>query len=182
MSAQRKIKASPSHLKIVKGGKSDPMNSVIDNTWMFIHAALWPHEEFTHKEEEQFKMLISEHYNYSENPNSVFEELIERVCLAKRFIKRKPGRYIAKPIDWLNIHYYAGLTGTVAWYNEVCIQRATVPSYNHGLTVLAKAITKYLQEPTVKTIVCHRKKLIAEKQFDLLQIFNNTIIHFQIKK
>lgn len=180
MSAQRKIKASPSHLKIVKGGKSDPMNSVIDNTWMFIHAALWDHEEYSNKEIEKFKQLISEHYNFSDNPSSVFEELIERVCLAKRFVKRRQGRYIAKPIDWLNIHYYAGLTGTKNWYQGLCLQRITVPEYNSGLTLLAKAILKYLQEPCAKTILCYRKKLIAEKQFDLLQIFNNTIVQFQI--
>ncbi len=180
MSAQRKIKASPLHLKIVKGGKSDPINSVIDNTWIFIHAALWDQEEFSNKEIEQFKQLIAEHYHFSENSQSVFEELIERVCLAKRFIKRRQGRYVAKPIDWLNIHYYAGLAGTQGWYNEVCLQRITVPDYNKGLTLLAKAILKYLQEPTAKTILSYRKKLIAEKQFDLLQIFNNTIVQFQI--
>ena len=180
MAAQRKIKASPSHLKIVKGGKNDPMNSVIDNTWMFIHAALWDHEEFSDKEIEQFKKLISEHYHVSKNSQNVFEELIERVCLAKRFVNRRHGRYVAKPIDWLNIHYYAGLAGTQGWYNEVCLQRITVPEYNKGLTILAKGILKYLQEPSAKTILSYRKKLIAEKQFDLLQIFNNTIVQHQI--
>ncbi len=182
MTAVRKLKSARPLLRIVKGGKSDPMKSVIENTWIFIHAALWPNEEFTNNEEEQFKQLISEHFNFSDNPNSVFEELIERVCLVKRFISRKQSRYVAKPIDWLNIHYYAGLTGTAGWYDEVCLQRATVPQYNYGLRLLSKAITKYLQEPTVKTIVNYRKKLIAEKQFDLLQIFNNSIIHFQIQK
>jgi hypothetical protein len=60
------------------------------------------------------------------------------------------------------------------------VQRISVPEYNKGITLLAKAITKYLQEPTIKTIVAYRKKLITQKQFDLLQIFNNSIINFQI--
>ena len=102
------------------------------------------------------------------------------MCLAKRYVNRKRGRYLSKPIDWLNLNYHKGLAGTEGWYQEVCLQRISVPEYNKGITLLAKAITKYLQEPTIKTIVSYRKKLIAQKQFDLLQIFNNSIINFQI--
>lgn len=180
MTAVRKTKTAVPHLKVVKGGKSNPKNNIVENTWNFIHAALWSNSEFSYKEKTQFENLIAEHYNTLKNPEKVFEEIIERVCLAKRFITRKRGRYIAKPIDWLNINYYAGLTGTEGWYQEVCLQRITVPDYNYGITLLAKAICKYLQEPTIKTIATYRKKLIAEKQFDLLQIFNNAIINFQI--
>jgi hypothetical protein len=182
MTAVRKIKTHVSHLRVIKGGKSNPKNSIVENTWLFIHAALWNNNEFTEKEKTQFENLIAEHFNTFNTPEKVFEEIIERVCLAKRFINRKHGRYVAKPIDWLNIHYYAGLTGTQAWYKQVYLQRITVPDYNYGITLLTKAITKYLQEPTIKTIVTYRKKLIAEKQFDLLQIFNNSIINFQINK
>ena len=180
MSAVKKNKTAAPYLRVIKGGKSNPLNNIIDNTWIFIHAALWCNNEFSGKEEAQFQSLIAEHYNTHKNPTKVFEEIIERVCLAKRYVSRKRGRYLSKPIDWLNLHYHKGLTGTEGWYQEVCLQRITVPEYNKGITLLAKAITKYLQEPTIKTIVTYRKKLIAEKQFDLLQIFNNSIINFQI--
>ena len=182
MTAIRNIKTVKSHLRIVKGGKTNPQNSMIENTWIFIHATLWNNEDFSQKEEMQFQNLIAEHYNTTKHPTQVFEEIIERVCLAKRFVNRKHGRYVAKPIDWLNIHYYAGLSGTQGWYQEMCLQRLTVPNYNQGLTLLAKAITKCIQEPTIKTIIVYRKKLLAEKQFDLLQIFNNCIIKYLIKK
>lgn len=182
MSAVKKIKTTVPLLRVIKGGKSNPLNNIVDNTWIFIHAALWCNNEFTGKEETQFQNLIAEHYNTHKNPTKVFEEIIERVCLAKRYVNRKRGRYLSKPIDWLNLHYHKGLSGTEGWYQEVCLQRLTVPEYNKGITLLAKAITKYLQEPTIKTIVTYRKKLIAEKQFDLLQIFNNSIINFQISK
>jgi hypothetical protein len=180
MTAVRKIKTVTPHLRVIKGGRSNPKNNAAENTWIFIHAALWNNNEFSYKEEIQFQNLISEHYNTLKNPTKVFEEIIERVCLAKRYVNRKRGRYLSKPIDWLNINYHKGLTGTEGWYKEVCLQRISVPEYNAGITLLAKAITKYLQEPTIKTIVSYRKKLIAQKQFDLLQIFNNSIINFQI--
>jgi len=180
MSAVKKVKTVVPQLRVIKGGKSNPLNNIVDNTWIFIHAALWCNNEFTGKEEAQFQNLIAEHYNTHKNPIKVFEEIIERVCLAKRYVNRKRGRYLSKPIDWLNLHYHKGLSGTEGWYQEVCLQRITVPEYNKGITLLAKAITKYLQEPTIKTIVSYRKKLISEKQFDLLQMFNNAVINFQI--
>lgn len=180
MTAVRKIKTVFPHLRVIKGGKSNPKNNTVENTWIFIHAALWNNNEFSNKEETQFQNLIADHYNTFKNPTKVFEEIIERVCLAKRYVNRKRGRYLSKPIDWLNINYHKGLTGTEGWYKEVCLQRISVPEYNAGITLLAKAITKYLHEPTIKTIITYRKKLIAQKQFDLLQIFNNTIITFQI--
>lgn len=180
MTAVRKIKTVTPHLRVIKGGKSSPKNNTVENTWIFIHSALWNNNEFSYKEETQFQNLIADHYNTFKNPTKVFEEIIERVCLAKRYVNRKRGRYLSKPIDWLNINYHKGLTGTEGWYKEVCVQRISVPEYNKGIILLAKAITKYLQEPTIKTIVTYRKKLIAQKQFDLLQIFNNSIINFQI--
>ncbi len=180
MTAVRKIKTATPHLRVIKGGGLNPKNNTVENTWIFIHASLWNNNLFSYKEEIQFQNLIAEHYNNFKNPTKVFEEIIERVCLAKRYVNRKRGRYLSKPIDWLNINYHKGLTGTEGWYKEVCLQRISVPEYNAGITLLAKAITKYLQEPTIKTIVNYRKKLIAQKQFDLLQIFNNSIINFQI--
>ena len=178
MNNLRKTKTATPHLRVIKGGKSK--NNIVENTRIFIHAALWCNNEFSDKEQSQFKNLIEEHYDTIKNPTKVFEEIIERVCLAKRYVNRKRGRYLSKPIDWLNINYHKGLVGTKGWYQDVCLQRLTVPDYNKGITLLAKAITKYLQEPTTKTIVTYRKKLIAERQFDLLQIFNNSIINFQI--
>ncbi|MCA0429039.1 MAG: hypothetical protein LCH32_00890 [Bacteroidetes bacterium] len=181
MTAVRKIRtATAPYLRVIKGGKFSPKNNIVENTWIFIHAALWCNNEFTNKEETQFQNLIAEHYNTVKNPTKVFEEIIERVCLAKRYVNRKRGRYLSKPIDWLNINYHKGLAGTEGWYQEVCLQRISVPEYNKGITLLAKSITKYLQEPTIKTIVAVRKKLIAQKQFDLLQMFNNAVINFQI--
>lgn len=180
MTAVRKLKTEYPPLRVIKGGKSNPQNILIKNTWNFIHAALWSNEGFTQKQKTQFQKLIAEHYKSDKDSEKIFEEIIERVCLVKRYLKRKRGRYISKPIDWLNINYSKGLAGTEKWLEVVSLQRTTVPQYNKGIALLAKAIIHYLQEPTNTTIVQHRKKLIAEKQFDLLQIFSNSIINFQI--
>jgi hypothetical protein len=180
MTAIRNKKAYTSHLRVVKGGKSNPTKNIYDHTWIFIQSALWNNKDFSKSEVNLFTNLISEHFNRMGDPNKILEEIIERVCLAKRYVNRRKGRYISKPVDWLNINYINGLAGTQGWYADVEAQRLTVPNYNKGIRILAKAITKFLQEPTSKTIMVYRKKLISENQFDLLQVFNNTIISLQI--
>ena len=79
MTAVRKIKTVTPHLRVIKGGKSSPKNNTVENTWIFIHAALWNNNEFSYKEETQFQNLIADHYNTFKNPTKVFEEIIERV-------------------------------------------------------------------------------------------------------
>ena len=84
----------------------------------------------------QFENLIAEHFNTLKKPTKVFEEIIERVCLAKRYVNRKRGRYLSKPIDWLNISYHKGLSGTEGWYQEVCLQcQLHIAHYVFGLAV-----------------------------------------------
>ena len=185
MSAIRKTKSKETkviQLKVIRGGTSREANKLINASWAVVQSALWNSRHFSPNEVAQLKELLADHYDNGKSIKVTFKDLIERICLAKRYVARKKGRYISKPVDWLNIHYHKGLAGTEGWYQEVCLQRLTVPDYNKGITLLAKAITKYLQEPTTTTIINYRKKLITQKQFDLLQIFNNSIINFKINK
>ena len=77
MTAVRKIKTPVSHLRVIKGGKSNPKNNIIENTWIFIHAALWNNNEFSYKEETQFENLIAEHINKKRNIVFFFKTIKE---------------------------------------------------------------------------------------------------------
>ena len=79
MSAVRKTKATASHLRVIKGGKTNPLNNIVESTWAFIHAALWNHEEFSESEKMQFQNLIADHYNTNKHPEKVFEEILRRI-------------------------------------------------------------------------------------------------------
>jgi len=181
MSAVRKIKTATPHLRVIKGGKSNPNNNTVENTWIFIHAALWCNNEFSEHETEIFKSLIAEHFYNSKNSKRNFTELIERICLAKRYVARKRGRYISKPQDYLNIHYPLGLAGTQGWLEQVNIIRKDVPDYNKGITTFAKSLLVFIENPSAANFHKGRKNLIEQNQFDLLQIYNNVIINLQYK-
>lgn len=155
------------------------MDQLINGIWKVAQSALWFNKNFSPKEKEKLKELVAEHFYNGKNNKLNFQELVERICLAKRYVARKRGRYISKPQDWLNINYPLGLAGTAAWLKNVNEVRANVPEYNKGINTFAKAIIKFIKNPSDSTFYKYRRLLIEQKQFDLLQIFNNTIINLQ---
>lgn len=183
MSAIRKTKKSGKGKVIQLNAFRQPdqieTEKLVNGLWSVVQGSLWINRSFTTKETATLKELIADHFYNGKNKKQNFKELIERICLAKRYVARKRGRYISKPQDWLNIHYPLGLAGTAAWLNKVNEVRSEVPEYNKGVTILATAILKFIENPNDKTYLRYRKLLVSQKQFDLLQIFNNTIINFQ---
>lgn len=188
MSAIRKIQTKKEiknknipHLRVVKGGlfPTTKREKRIEQFWLFCHATFWNAQQFTDAEIATFKLLIREHFKRNKNVDATFKQLVERVCLAKRYVTRKKGRYISKPVDWLNINYKNGLAGTESWYKVVQEQRETVPYYNEGIAFLAKAVYKFCERRNILEMLINRKELIRLKQHDLLQIYMNTIMHIK---
>ena len=175
--SKKTIKQSP--LKVIYSKSTDDTEKLVHGIWMTAYTAFWNNKRFTIPEIQELKKLISEHFENNKNNKRNFKELIERICLAKRFVARRKWRYISKPIDWLNINYHNGLVGTSSWYEEVKEQRKTVPHYNEGITTLANGILKYMESPNMMVFLRYRRMLLEQKQFDLLQIYQITIINLQ---
>lgn len=152
---------------------------LIEMAWQTAKSAFWNHESFTEKEEQEFRRLISAHFEGNPNYRQQFKDIIERICLAKRYISRKFGRYVPKPSDWLNIHFKYGFAGTAKWLEEVKEQRKTVPHYNKGTATLAEGILKFLDTADNYVVRKYYLRLMEQKQFDLLQIFSNTLFNYQ---
>jgi hypothetical protein len=157
----------------------DQLIKSINAIWHIAHASLWPSTQFSQKEIAQMKGLIADHFRNGKAASTNFKELTERICLAKRYVARKRGRYISKPQDWLNINYPLGLSGTASWLVKVNEIRSSVPEYNQGIITFWRAVAAYTGKPTAATYYKFRRMLIEQKQFDLLQVFNTTIIHIQ---
>jgi hypothetical protein len=186
MSALKKIREKTElkstrfpHLKVIKGGRSlrTRREKRIEQFWLFCQATFWNTQLFSDAQVTEFKTLIGEHFKESKNSDKTFKKLVERVCLAKRYVTRKQGRYVSKPVDWLNINYKNGLTATASWYEAVEEQRKTVPNYNEGILILAGAMLNYCKRRNILDILHYRKQLIDLKQYDLLQIYMNSILH-----
>jgi len=176
---QRRKTAKIIQLNIFSPLRQPGNKKLITGLWHIAKAALWNKEEFSEKETAQFKELLSEHFLNDQSAQFNFIELAQRICLVKRYLSRKKGRYVAKPIDWLNINFPMGLTGTSIWLSDVNEIRTKVPDYNKGISTLAKALLKFIESPDIKVFGRYKRILAKQKQYDLLQIFYNTIIHLQ---
>ncbi len=118
MNAIRKTKSKETkviQLKVIRGGKSYEDDKLINASWTVAQSALWNSRPFSRNEIAQLKELIADHYDNGKSIQVTFKDIVERICLAKRYVARRKGRYISKPVDWLNIHYHNGLAGTAAW-------------------------------------------------------------------
>jgi hypothetical protein len=175
--------AKPKEAKIIRLKFQQPhqrdLKKLINGLWGAASSSLWFNKSFSEKEVDQSKELISEHFLNGKDHKKNFKELIERLSLAKRYVARKHGRYISKPQDYLNIHYPLGLAGTASWLEQVQQVRKNVPDYNKGISTLAKALLAFIENPTAINFHKGRRQLIEQSQFDLLQVYHNTIIHLQ---
>ena len=177
--SKKSAKGKVIQLNVFRQPNQIETEQLINGIWNVAQGALWINRNFSYKEKESLKELIADHFYNGKSHKNNFKEIVERICLAKRYVARKRGRYISKPQDWLNIHYPLGLAGTAAWLNQVNEVRADVPEYNKGIKTLANGILKFLDKPNHSTFYRYRRLLMEQKQFDLLQIFNNTIINLQ---
>lgn len=166
-------------LNIFQQPQQKTNSKLVNAIWGAVSFSLWPYKTFDSSEVDYFKALIGEHFLNGRDAKKNFKEIIERVCLAKRYVARKRGRYISKPQDYLNVHYPLGLAGTASWLQQVNVVRKDVPEYNKGISTLAKALLAFIDSPAITTYHKGRKQLLDQNQFDLLQVFNNTIIHLE---
>lgn len=175
----KKQSAKIIQLNLFQQPQQKETSKLINAVWGVVSSSLWFNKTFSEKETEQYKDLIGEHFFNGKEGKRNFKELIERICLAKRYVARKRGRYISKPQDYLNIHYPLGLTGTAGWLQQVNEVRKDVPEYNKGITTLAKVLLSFIENPSAVAFHRGRKQLAEQNQFDLIQVYNNTIIHLQ---
>jgi hypothetical protein len=175
--SKRKATAKLIPLRVVYSKKET--QKLINGLWTVAYSSLWHNRTFCTNEVQELKTLLADHFKNKRSDKQNFKELVERICLAKRYVARKKGRYISKPIDYLNINYKNGLVGTASWLKVVNEQRKSVPHYNEGISTLANAMLKFIEAPKDYVYYRFKAKLIEQKQYDLLQIFQNVIINLQ---
>lgn len=182
MNTARKTEAEETvdfFLRIIYGDKyyAPIKRKRINDFWSFCHSTFWPNENFTQEQVNEFKALIADHFKGAKDINGKFKELIERAALVKRYLRRREGRYISKPADWLNINFLFGLSNTARWYKELTEQRKTVPHYNEGIAYLAEAILSYSKYRKPQEVAKWREAFIADKHTDLMQLYMNAVAY-----
>ena len=163
-------------LRAIRGGKYPCTEKYIETAWQFARAALWYSQRLSAKEITQSKKLIEEYILGKSTPENGAQCFIECVTLAAEYIRRKPGRYAAHPVEWLNKNFVFGIKAAEDWLRDVYFQRRTVPTYKNAITHLSDGIIKYLRDPGLYTYNLCSRKLTAQGHHTLHQLFNNAVI------
>jgi len=149
---------------------------LINGLWSIAKGALWMNRIFWTSETIAFRELIAVHFYNGKKNKQNFKELAERICLAKRHFDLMKGFSISDPSQWLDINEPEGLAATGEWLDHL---KKDIPEYNIGISTFANTFLRYLDSPNSRTFIQCKLALIDEKQFDLLEIFHNTIINLQ---
>lgn len=163
----------------LKKGNNDG-RKLIDSVLYTAYSSLWPAIPFSENDQVEHKQLLIAYFLKGNSARKA-ADLLECICLAKRYVSRRRGRYISKPQDWLNISYPNGLAGTISWLKRVNEVRTDVPDYNIGIKVFAKAVLSFSSKPTKENFAKHKLRLIAHKQFDLLQVFSTVALQIRFE-
>jgi hypothetical protein len=147
---------------------SPETKKLIDGIWSISHSALWLNKHFSLKEKKHLKELIAEHFCNGKSPERNFKELTELICLLKRHAIQD------KPPGWLGIEHPLGIESI-----DDCLEklRAAVPDHNKGIWTFTTGVLRFMESRNSSTYYKYRMLLLTQKHEDLLQLFNNVIIH-----
>lgn len=164
--------------KIIKGGSyySGEKTKLVNDLWTICHSVFWPEENFSKTETERFKKLIEQHFIGCRYAEDRFVELVERIVMAKQYIDRRPWRYIAKPLDWLNINYRYGLSGTRSWYERVVTERSTKPQHNCSIRQVAEALLEHSKNQDITEVRACTEQLCDLREYALLRLYINAFL------
>jgi hypothetical protein len=163
-------------MRVIQGGKYPTTEKYIETAWQFARSALWQDRRLSTKEITQCKKLVEEYILSKSTPENGTQCFIECVTLTAIFIQRKPGRYAAHPLEWLNRNFCYGIKVAEDWLRDVYFQRRTVPTYKIPITYLSEGILKYFNNPGFHAYTTCSRKLTGQGEYMLMQLLNNTII------
>lgn len=162
-------------LRLIKGGKVSKFQRCISATWQIAQSALWPDKVFSESDVKEFRTLIAIYYKGRADKTACLKQIIQRILLAKRYVSRNNGRYVSHPINWLNIHFSYGISGTKAWYKQIEEERKQVPHYNEGINLFANGVWKFLCQPTSENYHTLHEVLAEHEQYDLIEVLHHLI-------
>lgn len=153
-----------------RGLHTPETKKLVDCIWNISHSALWLNKHFNLKEKENLKELIAAHFYNNKSSERNFKELVELICLVTRNDVQKDTQ------GFLGIHFPLGVDSM-----DECLEkmRSVSPQHLTGINTFINAVLRFMESPCSTTYYNYRRLLLKQKQFDLLQILNNTIIHFQ---
>ena len=169
--------------KIISFSKQQPSviqsSKCVDAGWLLVYSALWQHDSLPKQEVAFAKRAIKQALIDGPNLKSIFIGYCERILIAQRLLQVDPATWIDTPSIWFYPEHADGFAGTQEVYNKVLVKRQSMPDYQRGISVFAEAYWAYVNRPVPSLLRTCRRRLLRLKEYGLLQLWNNVIMHHQ---
>jgi hypothetical protein len=166
-----------STLQVQKGATeyNQQLQALTNTAWQIAYTALWNTMEFSTQEKQVAKEFIENFIHQSTNHKKAYNELVQRVLLARQYVNTHPGTYIPFPSIWFNTQNKNGYIGTQKWFNTVQINRASLPNYKQSLKAFAQAIEETTQSNNPTDFHYWRTYFVEQNSQSLLNLFLSTL-------
>jgi hypothetical protein len=149
---------------------------LLNGAWQFAYALLWQHQPFSKFEIARSKALISKYLKQAPDGYNAFQHFCERVALAERYISAGILTPPPMPSIYLNPHYEHGISETLALITDLHQKRGNVPGYMDQIFITADYYCRYVLQPSAKTFLRCRRRLISLGAYGMLQHFYNATL------
>lgn len=170
-----RIISIPSH------SRQDNEKPSVHECWLLSYNAFWLHDRLPIKEVSDAQKNICNYLGQYPAKDG-FIQFCERILLAHKMMKTDISQWVDLPSLWFNPQFQDGFLNSANTYKSVMEKRKVIKGYQKGINVFARNYLKYSQSPSDELLGFVRDKLLILKEYDLLQLWNNTIIHLHIGK
>lgn len=147
--------------------------------WVLSYNAFWCYDRLHAAEVLYAKNAI---WNILSKPSvdQNFIKIIERLLLSYKTVRNDNSRWIDLPSLWFNPEFPDGISSYDDFYKSVREKRKVVKGYYKGIKVFASHLLRYMVCPSDKILKSCSTKLLSLREYDLIQLWNNTIVQLLI--
>lgn len=165
----------------ISDAKNQPRSAHLEAAWMLVYTALWQYDDLPKPEIAYAQRIIRQALAERSGLKPAFIKYCERIILANRLLAAEPSQWVDVPSIWFHPDYADGFMGTLSTHRQYCLKRQAITGYQQGIATFAAAYWDYINHPHPSILKICRKRLLRLREYGLLQLWNNVIMHHQSK-
>lgn len=155
-------------------------HTYVQGGWILSYNVFWLNDHLPRAEVSYAEKAIEKLINPTAS-DSIFLCFIEKLLLSYKLIRNDTSKWIDLPSLWFNPQFSEGFSSLDNIYTAVREKREKVKEYQKGIKVFSRNYLQYIKDPSNKILKRCHYKLLQLREYDLLQLWNNVIIHLHIK-
>lgn len=148
--------------------------------WILSYNVFWLNDHLPKAEVSYAEKAIEKELKPT-GSDSTFLCFVEKLLLSYKLIRKDTSKWIDLPSLWFNPQFAEGFSCMDSIYMVVREKRKTVKKYQKGIQVFSRNYLQYIKDPSDKILKRCHYKLLQLREYDLLQLWNNVIIHLHVK-